>query len=58
MTDPARSVLRRSVLKALILAAAGCGGGEPDVIQSKGNKFDRMKGADKKPQALQDSKKK
>ncbi len=50
MIIPARGVLRRSFLKALILAMAGCGG-EPDVVQTKSDKIDRMKGAAKESPA-------
>ena len=51
MVNSVRGVLRRTVLKALILALAGCGGGEPVVVQSKSNRLEKIKGPDTKPQA-------
>ena len=51
MVNSVRGVLRRTVLQALILALAGCGGGEPVVVQSKSNRLERIKGPDTKPQA-------
>ncbi len=57
MADSAENVPRRSFfIKVLIVAAVGCGGGESVVTQS-GNKLQRLKGADKNPQALPESKK-
>jgi hypothetical protein len=57
MINPARGVVRRSVLKALVLALAGCGG-EPVVVQSKSDKIDRMKGSAKGAPAPGDPEKK
>jgi hypothetical protein len=56
MVNSVRGVLRRTVLKALILALAGCGGGEPVVVQSKSNRLDRIKGPETKAQAPGDPK--
>jgi hypothetical protein len=56
MSNAVSRILRRSVLMLLIVSLAGCGGGEPVVVQSKSDKLDRVKGVNKTPDAPGDPK--